>query len=59
MVKHEDKPVPTGDAAWRVLIPRERILHDPQAMKLLNSNVGMRWMGPKGHTMAYPVSIDL
>lgn len=26
-----------------------------QALKLLNQNVGMRWMGPGGHIMAYPI----
>lgn len=52
---HDDHSLPTGDAAYRVLIPKERMTHDDRAMKLLNTNVGMRWMGPRGHIMAYPI----
>lgn len=46
---------PTGDAAYRVLIPKEEMLGDKRALELLNHNVGMRWMGPGGHVMAYPI----
>ncbi|KAL1311258.1 hypothetical protein AAFC00_001447 [Neodothiora populina] len=53
--KHVDKATPTGDAAYRILIPKAKMEHDEEAMKLLNHNVGMRWMGPGGHIMAYPV----
>lgn len=55
--KHGVKDVcqPTGDAAYRILIPQERMQNDPRAMDLLNHNVGMRWMGPGGHIMAYPI----
>lgn len=52
---HRDFSLPTGDAAYRVLIPKERMEHDERALKLLNQNVGMRWMGPGGHIMAYPI----
>ena len=47
----------TGDAAWRVLIPAERIYQteDPSLIQALESNVGLRWMGPDGHIMAYPI----
>ena len=52
---HRDLSAPTGDAAYRVLIPKEKMTHDQRAMELLNQNVGMRWMGPGGHIMAYPI----
>ena len=47
----------TGDAAWRVLIPAERIYetHDNSLIEALESNVGLRWMGPGGHIMCYPI----
>lgn len=48
---HVDQPTPTGDAAYRILIPKELMEHDEEALKLLNKNVGMRWMGPGGHIM--------
>lgn len=47
--------LPTGDAAYRVLIPKERLKNDAKALKLVSQNVGMRWMGPEGHIMAYPI----
>ncbi|CEJ61785.1 hypothetical protein PMG11_10304 [Penicillium brasilianum] len=52
---HIDHAQPTGDAAYRIMIPRKELENDPDALKLLESNVGMRWMGPGGHIMAYPI----
>ncbi|KAF2084975.1 FAD/NAD(P)-binding domain-containing protein [Saccharata proteae CBS 121410] len=52
---HVDHASPTGDSAYRILIPEERMKHDEGAMKLLKEDVGMRWMGPGGHIMAYPI----
>ncbi|OJJ31295.1 hypothetical protein ASPWEDRAFT_31950 [Aspergillus wentii DTO 134E9] len=51
----QDGCQPTGDAAYRILIPKERMENDDRAMALLNSNIGMRWMGPGGHIMGYPI----
>ncbi|RYP48688.1 hypothetical protein DL768_005468 [Monosporascus sp. mg162] len=51
----EDRPVPTGDAAYRLLIPRAKIEHDPVLLQMLDQNVAMRYMGPGGHVMAYPL----
>jgi len=45
-----------GDAAYRILLPREVLSGDNEALALLNSKTAMRWMGPGGHVMAYPVS---
>lgn len=52
---HVDRAKPTGDAAYRVMIPREQMKHDKEALQLLDADVGMRWMGPGGHIMAYPI----
>jgi salicylate hydroxylase len=46
---------PTGDAAYRLLISKERLKDDKKALKLLSQNIGMRWLGPGGHIMAYPI----
>ncbi|OAA35233.1 Aromatic-ring hydroxylase-like protein [Beauveria brongniartii RCEF 3172] len=51
----KDEPIPTGDAAYRLLIPRDRALNDPLALSMLDQNVAMRYMGPGGHIMAYPI----
>jgi salicylate hydroxylase len=50
-----DRSYPTGDAAYRILIPREKLQHDQEALSLLDENVGMRVMGPGGHCMMYPI----
>ncbi|KAI9154786.1 Salicylate hydroxylase [Paramyrothecium foliicola] len=47
--------IPTGDAAYRVLIPRTRIEHDKVLLSMLDENKAMRYMGPHGHIMAYPL----
>lgn len=46
---------PTGDAAYRIMIPKEQMKGDQRALDLLNHNVGMRWMGPGEHIMGYPI----
>lgn len=46
---------PTGDAAYRIMFPKEKMQGDARARELLQQNVGMRWMGPGGHIMAYPI----
>ncbi|KAF8243105.1 FAD/NAD(P)-binding domain-containing protein [Wilcoxina mikolae CBS 423.85] len=50
-----DEPVPTGDAAYRVVLPREAMLHDPELRKLIEEPRGTRWVGPGRHIMAYPI----
>lgn len=52
---HVDRATPTGDAAYRILISKDSMKNDPEALDLLSRNVGMRWMGPAGHIMAYPI----
>ena len=45
----------TGQAAYRVLLPREKMQHDPEMMDLLDSNQVTRWIGEKRHWIAYPI----
>lgn len=52
---HKDHSTPTGDSAYRIMIPKEKLEHDQYALKLLKEDVGRRWMGPGGHIMAYPL----
>lgn len=51
----KDRCYPTGDAAYRLLIPRERVQHEPELLAMLDQDVAMRYMGPGGHIMAYPL----
>ncbi|KAF3809053.1 FAD-dependent monooxygenase OpS4 [Colletotrichum gloeosporioides] len=50
-----DEPMPGGDAAYRLLVPREKIKHDSKLLQMLDQDVAVRYMGPGGHVMAYPV----
>jgi len=46
---------PTGDSAYRATIPRADLERHPDLMYFLNSNLGVRWMGPGSHLMTYPI----
>ncbi|KAI1108927.1 putative salicylate hydroxylase [Nemania sp. NC0429] len=50
-----DQLVPRPESAYRFVLPIELIKHDEEVMGLLRSNQGMRYMGPGGHIMAYPL----
>ncbi|KAK2604001.1 hypothetical protein QQS21_003837 [Conoideocrella luteorostrata] len=52
---YKDQPMETCDAAYRLLIPRKKIEHNPMLLEMLDQNVAMRYMGPGGHVMAYPL----
>ncbi|KAL8290070.1 hypothetical protein RQP46_003009 [Phenoliferia psychrophenolica] len=41
----------TGDAAYRIIIPREDLASDPELLTYVDSSIGYRWMGPGGHIM--------
>ncbi|GAA5924437.1 uncharacterized protein JCM15063_005643 [Sporobolomyces koalae] len=51
----KDEGRATGDAAYRILIPREKLADDPELLQLVEEKAGIRWMGPGGHIMAYPI----
>lgn len=52
-----DKVRETGDAAWRIIVAAEKIYASKDAglIEALESSVGLRWMGPDGHIMCYPI----
>jgi salicylate hydroxylase len=45
----------TGDAAYRITIPREKLLSRPELLKFVDESISYRWMGPGGHIMVYPI----
>ncbi|KAG9841542.1 FAD/NAD(P)-binding domain-containing protein, partial [Aureobasidium melanogenum] len=53
--KHADQATPTGDAAYRILILKEKMDRDPETLEMISQNVAIRWMGPHGHIIAYPI----
>ncbi|OAX81464.1 hypothetical protein ACJ72_04191 [Emergomyces africanus] len=46
---------PSGDAAFRILIPREKMLQDEELAKLINEPKAVRWIGPQKHVVGYPI----
>ncbi|KAL7627538.1 hypothetical protein AAE478_001731 [Parahypoxylon ruwenzoriense] len=46
----------TGQAAYRIMLPRSMMEHDPELLELLDADVALRWIGEKRHIVAYPIS---
>ncbi|PYI11283.1 salicylate hydroxylase [Aspergillus sclerotiicarbonarius CBS 121057] len=49
------KAIPTGDAAYRIMLPRSALEHDPELKTLVDEPQATRWLGPGRHVIAYPV----
>ncbi|KAF7554714.1 hypothetical protein G7Z17_g2721 [Cylindrodendrum hubeiense] len=50
-----DIAIPTGDAVFRLMLPREAMLHDANLRECIEGATVRRWIGPGGHVVAYPV----
>jgi salicylate hydroxylase len=50
-----DKPRVTGDAAYRALIPTEKLLQDDELKPLVEKMESNIWMGPGGHIVGYTI----
>jgi len=50
-----DRLLPTAQLAYRFVLPRNLAERDPALIAALDKNQGMRYMGPGGHVMAYPL----
>ncbi|KAK7045095.1 FAD/NAD(P)-binding domain-containing protein, partial [Favolaschia claudopus] len=46
----------TGQAAYRIMLTREQLAHDPELLAMVNSNLTFRWIAPRRHIIAYPIS---
>ena len=53
VVGHECPPTPTGDAAYRAIIPTDIMMKDPDLRPLVENPEMTGWMGPGRHIMAY------
>ncbi|TDL21438.1 FAD/NAD(P)-binding domain-containing protein [Rickenella mellea] len=47
------KATPTGDAAYRAIIPTEKMMKDSDLRELVEKQEMTGWMGPNRHIMAY------
>jgi salicylate hydroxylase len=53
VVGHPCPATPTGDAAYRAIIPTDVMLQDPDLRPLVENPEMTGWMGPGKHIMAY------
>jgi salicylate hydroxylase len=53
IVGRPDKPVPSGDAAYRAIIPTWKMLEDPDLKELVDFPEMTMWIGPHKHMVAY------
>ncbi|KAI2642735.1 putative salicylate hydroxylase [Xylaria nigripes] len=52
---HADSLDLTGESAYRFLLPVNSAQHDETVMALIEKNHALRYMGPGGHIVAYPL----
>ncbi|KAG9762719.1 putative monooxygenase, partial [Aureobasidium melanogenum] len=50
------KVVDSGQAAYRIMLKREEMEHDPELLELIDAERATRWIGERRHIIAYPVS---
>lgn len=50
------KIIDTGQAAYRIMLQRDEMKHDPELLELIDTEAVTRWIGEKRHIIAYPVS---
>lgn len=50
-----DNSISTGDAAYRILLPRRAMESDPDLEELVDEPQATRWLGPSRHIIAYPI----
>jgi salicylate hydroxylase len=46
----------TKQAAYRIMLRRDDMSHDPELLELVDSHRVTRWIGPRRHIIAYPVA---
>ncbi|UPK95695.1 hypothetical protein LCI18_006630 [Fusarium solani-melongenae] len=52
---HPLPPTDTGDVVYRILIPGEVLLADPEMRSLISDPWVTSWCGPEAHVIGYPV----
>ncbi|KAF8210983.1 hypothetical protein K438DRAFT_2047026 [Mycena galopus ATCC 62051] len=52
----QDDAEDTGQSAYRIMLRRDQLAHDPELLAMLDSNSSFRWIGAKRHIIAYPIS---
>ncbi|KAI6046392.1 hypothetical protein EDC04DRAFT_3006615 [Pisolithus marmoratus] len=55
VVGRPDEPTPTGDAAYRAVLPTEMLLADSDLRSLVETAEMTMWLGPERHIVAYNI----
>jgi salicylate hydroxylase len=50
-----DNPRDTGDVAYRILMPGEGLMKDPELRSLIEEPCSTSWCGPDAHIVGYPI----
>ncbi|POS72429.1 salicylate hydroxylase [Diaporthe helianthi] len=50
------KVVDSGQAAYRIMLPRKDMEKDPELLALIDADQSTRWIGERKHIIAYPVA---
>ncbi|KIW15400.1 hypothetical protein PV08_05446 [Exophiala spinifera] len=53
LLSRSDPPTPTGDLAYRLLIPTEHMLSDPELRPFVTDPQVNYWLGPDAHAVNY------
>lgn len=51
----EIEPRDTGDVAYRILVPVDALLQDPETRHLVEEPWATHWIGPEAHAVGYPL----
>lgn len=54
-INSDAKVTESNTAAYRIMLQRHEMEHDPELLELIDSNRVTRWIGHKRHIIAYPV----
>ncbi|KAJ7330545.1 hypothetical protein DFH08DRAFT_708791 [Mycena albidolilacea] len=52
----DDDAEDTGQAAYRIMLRRDQLEHDPELLSLLEANTTSRWIATGRQIIAYPIS---
>ncbi|MCJ1312126.1 hypothetical protein MMC25_005800 [Agyrium rufum] len=52
----DEEIIDTGQAAYRIMLQRSQMEHDPELLALISGDRATRWIGERRHIIAYPVS---
>lgn len=56
LTRTDAKIIDTGQAAYRIVLTRDEMAHDPELLALVDAEAVTRWIGERRHIIAYPVA---